>query len=139
VPTAPPAANPAPAKAAVARAPSIKIVAPKAGDTLSAAAIQITVDIQGFIIDPEAVGKAAVTGRGHWHLYVDGAWLHFGATESVALKPVASGPHHLRASLANNDHSPLTPAVEDSIVVEVVGGAAAPPVTDAEPATGPQY
>jgi hypothetical protein len=112
--------NPAPS----AKAPSIKIVAPKAGDTLSANAIQVTVDIRGFIMDAGAVGQAAVAGRGHWHLYVDGAWLHFGATVSVALKPVTSGPHHLRVSLANNDHSPLTPAVEDSIVVQAVGGAA---------------
>jgi len=101
--------------------PYIGIVTPRAGEALPADAVEVTVETGGFIIDADAIGKAAVPGRGHWHLYVDGAFVQAHAGDRVTLTSLTPGPHHLRCSLANNDHSPLDPPVEDSVVVDVVG------------------
>ena len=50
--------------------------------------------------------------------------------DNVMIDELASGSHQLRVSLANNDHSPLNPPVEDSIVIDVKGPAFSAVATD---------
>jgi methionine-rich copper-binding protein CopC len=102
--------------------PAISIVSPQPGATLSGNAVQVQVEISDFIIDTEAVGKAKAPGRGHWHLYLDGEFIGAVTTEDTTLEQVTQGPHHLRVALANNDHSPLSPPAEASVVIDVGAG-----------------
>ena len=103
--------------------PRIGIIKPQPGASFSAESIDVQVSIEGLTVDPYAIGKAAVPGSGHWHIYLDGAFINASAVGTVTLDPLPLGPHHLRVSLANNDHSPLSPPVEDSLVIDVMGEA----------------
>ena len=99
--------------------PSIVIISPTEGDTLDGNAIEVRVAIANFVVDPEAVGLAQVPGRGHWHLYLDGEFVRFGTEELLLLTNVPTGRHQVRVSLANNDHSPLSPPVEQKLIFDV--------------------
>lgn len=107
----------------IAVKPSIGIINPQPGASFSAESIDVQVGIEGLTVNPYAIGKAAVPGSGHWHIYLDGAFINASAVGTVTLDPLPPGPHHLRVSLANNDHSPLSPPVEDSLVIDVMGEA----------------
>ncbi len=100
-------------------APSLRIVEPQDGAVLPGGDFYLRVDIHGIIMDPDAIGKPKVPGRGHWHIYLDGKWIGASAASEYVVTELTPGPHHIRVSLANNDHSPLRPPVEDSIVLDV--------------------
>lgn len=66
--------------------------------------------ISGFILDQEAIGKAKVEGRGHWHLYIDDKLAGFTAADTITvsqdkLAEFSSGIHEIKIELHNNDHS----------------------------------
>ncbi len=66
--------------------------------------------ISGFILDPEAIGKAKVEGRGHWHLYIDGELAGFTAADTITvsrnkLAEWSGGIREVKIELHNNDHS----------------------------------
>ncbi|MDA1219982.1 MAG: hypothetical protein O2909_11130 [Chloroflexi bacterium] len=103
-------------------APSINLLTPWAGQTLSADNVEVKVEIDGFTVDAKAMGGAAVAGRGHWHLYLDGEFMLDSAQGRVMLEPLLSGPHHMRVALANNDHYLLNPSIEDSVVFDIMPG-----------------
>ena len=121
------------------QAPSIGIVSPEPGASLPFGEARVSVDTSGFIIDPGAIGMAAIHGRGHWHLYVDGVFVSANAVSEVKLERLPPGPHHLRVSLANNDHSPLNPAVEDSVTIDVGEASAADETVPSSSAGQPNY
>ena len=98
--------------------PSIEIISPQADEVWSEGSLAVKVKVKNFIMDAEALGSAKVLGRGHWHLYLDGEWVGATAEETAALDRVSSGFHHLRVALANNDHSPVLPPVEDTVIVD---------------------
>lgn len=63
-----------------------------------------------FTLDPEAIGKANVEGRGHWHLYVDGKLAGLSAMDKLTvgkdkLAEFGGGIHEIKVELHNNDHS----------------------------------
>lgn len=99
--------------------PSLQIIEPQDGAVLPGGDLYLRVDVRGIIMDPDAIGKPKVPGRGHWHIYLDGKWIGASAAREYAVTELTPGPHHIRVSLANNDHSPLNPPVEDSIVLDV--------------------
>lgn len=100
--------------------PSVRIVSPATGDTIEGDTITVEIEVVGFIMDRDAMGKARVTGRGHWHLSLDGRDLVIDAGNTTTLERVAPGPHNVRVSLRNNDHSTLTPEVDHNINLDVV-------------------
>ena len=100
-------------------APSISIVAPAADADVNSTVL-LEVDIQGFVIDAEAVGLVAEAGRGHYHVTVDGTTIDFTVTGLIyALEGLSDGPHSIQVSLHDNDHSALSPAVMDEVMVTV--------------------
>lgn len=99
--------------------PSISLVSPEQGEVIEGSVIMIQVRCENFVMAPESIGMAREPGRGHWHLYLDGDLIAVRATETFRLQGVAPGPHHLKVSLANNDHTPLYPPVEDVAIIEV--------------------
>ncbi|MCH7745667.1 MAG: hypothetical protein IIC84_06305, partial [Chloroflexi bacterium] len=98
--------------------PSIEIISPQVGDVWSEGSLVVQVEVKNFIMDADAIGLAKAPGRGHWHLYLDGEWVDATAEETAMLERVSAGLHHLRVALANNDHSPVLPPVEDTVIVD---------------------
>ena len=124
--------RPLPAVSTAARAgtPSIKIVSPRSGATVSGK-FDIVVEVTNFNLSCALFGKPDVPGYGHWHLNFDtmtgpmmGMMTMAGMscqrvlhTSSEGLKPGST--HTLITLLANNAHAPLNPAVADSVTVTV--------------------
>ena len=100
-------------------APTIKIISPKDGESLSGETIDIRMEITNFVQDGGAIGNAMVPGRGHWHLHLDDGFVVLDVGNEVTLEDVLPGTHTVRIFLVNNDHTPLEPRVEDSVVLNV--------------------
>ena len=108
------------AKAASA---GIKIRYPQSGANVTdAAQVAVAVEITGFDLDPAAIGNATnKAGSGHWHVLLDGKLVApQGKIYAILKEGVGVGSHTVKAELHNNDHSPLSPVVEDSVTFNVV-------------------
>jgi hypothetical protein len=107
-----------------AAARSIQIVAPSGPLTVGMhGKISVSVKINGVTLDPKAIGKAPVAGRGHFHFYVDcipsdayvkadiaTCYAAAAATSkatfdlSKSAVKITKGTHVLLVALANNNH-----------------------------------
>ncbi len=126
------------AEAATSGKPSVKIVSPAAGATLPAGDVTVKAEVANFkIVDKQ--GEKPAAGEGHIHYYLDvtpptapgkpavpkkGNFAH-SSELTYTFKGVTAGKHELAVELVRNDHTPLKPAVVDSISVNVqaAGGA----------------
>lgn len=89
-------------------------------------AIKLSISTMRFTLDQAAMGAENVAGHGHYHVYFDDAtgadYLTAGGSPSVDITlPVdaAAGMHKVHVVLMNNDHTPVTPKVEDVVDVMV--------------------
>lgn len=116
--------------------PSIEILSPKAGDTVSGD-FDVKVRITGFESSCDLYGKPGVAGYGHWHANLDftsgpmmgmagekgfGGMLGMSCTDTfhVSTAGIKSGETHaIIALLVDNAHAPLHPAVEDRVDVRI--------------------
>lgn len=90
------------------------VTALQAGDTIT-----LTIEVENFTLDGNAIGGANADGVGHYHVYWDGAsgddYLAMGADAAIEVQvpeDATDGSHKVTVSLRNNDHSPLSPPVE---------------------------
>jgi len=97
--------------------PGIKILVPHNRTAVSAYLI-VWVKVRGIKQNPDDVGSAAKAGEGNWHLYVDNK-LAGVSLSSVADVQLSRGKHTLRASLYNNNHTPVQGAASDEVTVTV--------------------
>ncbi len=111
---------------AFAGPPYIRLVSPQQGDTLADGSVVIRVDVENFMMDPDAIGLPRVPGRGHWHVFLNGDWVAASADAAYFLQGIPPGAHHLEVTLANNDHSPVLPTIRDFAIVQVMGEEAPP-------------
>ena len=77
--------------ASVTAKPSMKIISPKAGDTVSGN-FDIVVEVQNFNLSCDLFGKPAVAGYGHWHLNLDstsGPMMGMGTMAGMSCTPTA--------------------------------------------------
>jgi hypothetical protein len=125
-------AHPQPAVKATAPGgpPSIRILSPKAGEPVTGSFL-VRIEVQGFALTCDEMGKPDVPGHGHWHLNFDtmkgpmmGMMTMAGMSCERTLQASAAGlkpgsTHKLIALLADNAHAPLMPAVDDSVQVTV--------------------
>lgn len=112
----------------VGRGPAegVRFTSPAAGATLSGA-VTARVAVEGFTLSGASVGRAARAGEGHLHFSLDGGRYDFprysgangrlaaklgvagryspSVTPSITYSNLPAGPHTLRVSLANNDHT----------------------------------
>lgn len=124
----PTAAKPEIKDATFTAKPSIKIISPKAGETVSGN-FDVVVEVQNFNLSCDLYGKPSVAGYGHWHMNLDstaGPMMGMGTMAGMSCEKVlhtstdglASGSTHtLIALLVDNGHAPLSP--ENSSKVEV--------------------
>ena len=113
-----------------ASGPSISILSPANRTQASTLGGRISVRVQGFVLDQANYGGANVAGQGHIHYYLDNTTLLAATTSTYFDVPsLPAGRHTLRAELRNNDHSALSPAVLQWVLVDVV----APSITIVEP------
>jgi hypothetical protein len=120
-----------PAKTApVAGPPSIKIVSPKPGTTVSGS-FNVVVETRNFNLTCAEMGRPDVPGHGHWHLNFDtmkGPMMGMMTMAAMSceqrlvvstagLKPGST--HKLIALLADNAHAPVMPEVADSVAVTI--------------------
>jgi hypothetical protein len=122
---APAATAQAPAKAAPA--PSVRIMEPKQGATVTGTMVHVVLEAQGVEIAPAAEHRA---GTAHHHLFLDTdltaadvgipvgmpGIVHLGKGQSeYTFEGVAPGPHRLIALLADPNHVPLKPLAADTV------------------------
>jgi hypothetical protein len=104
----------------VATTPTITIDSPVDGAVVSYAGdVTLTVSTTDFTFDPAAVGQIPEPAYGHWHLYVDGAYVDYGITNTYPVSGLSEGAHTITAMLADHDHTEL--GISDSVTVTVLG------------------
>jgi hypothetical protein len=121
--------QPASALAAIRAAslgkPSIKVLSPHNGDTVSGD-FTVQVAITNFNSSCDLMGKANLTGYGHWHLNVDtmsgpmmgmATMLGMACTTSfqASTEGLSPGHHKFIALLVDNQHAPIMPDVADEV------------------------
>jgi hypothetical protein len=108
--------------------PSVTIVSPKSGSTVSGSFV-MTVAVNNFHLSAPLFGKADVPGYGHWHVNLDsttqgmmGMATMMGMsgtpTFTVSLKGVTPGRHRFWAILEDNTHAP-TIGAQTSVTLNV--------------------
>ena len=108
--------------------PSIRIVSPKDGDTVSGS-FDLRVAVKNFHLSCALYGKEDLAGYGHWHANVDsmtkgmmgmGTMLGMSCAETfhVSLAGIKPGQHTFFAILEDNQHAP-TPHASDSVKLTV--------------------
>ncbi len=109
--------------------PSVKIMSPHSGDTVSGT-FPIQVQISNFNPSCDLFGKPNLAGYGHWHVNVDsmsgpmmgmGTMLGMSCGQSfqVSTAGLTLGHHTFFAILTDNQHAPLMPRVVDQVDVTV--------------------
>ena len=98
---------------------SVRITSPVANQIVNSSAVMLSLTKSNFVFDSSAIGETNEKGKGHLVLSVDGIPQRFDFRDQVAATRLTSGPHSLRIELVNNDHSPLSPPVIDSVSVTI--------------------
>lgn len=109
--------------------PSIKIISPAAGSTVSGK-FDVAVQVKNFNVTCALEGKPDVAGYGHWHVNVDSTSgpmmgmmtmlrMSCGNAIHVSAAGLSPGKHTLFAFLTDDQHAPLSPMVQDQVVVNV--------------------
>jgi hypothetical protein len=110
--------------------PSIKIISPQPGATVSGP-FDVRVQISNFNANCDLMGKPGVAGYGHWHLNLDtstGPMMGMGSMVAMSCQQVMHATtqglkpgqtHTLIALLADDGHAPLHPPVESKVEVKI--------------------
>lgn len=110
--------------------PSITILSPKDGDTVSGP-FDVVVKVENFNLSCDLMGKPDVAGYGHWHVNLDsmtGPMMGMGTmlgmdcstTFHATTEGLKSGETHtIIALLTGNGHAPLNPAVASEVKVKI--------------------
>lgn len=116
--------------ATLAGKPSITIVSPKAGDTVSGN-FDVVVEVKNYNLSCDLYGKPAVAGYGHWHLNLDstsGPMMGMGTMAGMSCQTVfhastegldSGSTHTLIALLLDNGHAPIEPEISSKVEVKV--------------------
>ncbi len=110
--------------------PTIKIMEPKNGDTVSGS-FDVKVQVTNFNLTCDLMGKPAVAGYGHWHLNLDSTtqgMMGMGTMAGMSCEQVLhastagldpGSTHTLIALLLDNGHAPLMPEISDKVEVHI--------------------
>ena len=143
-------ANPLPPVVGIsAGKPSVSILWPRNGATVSGESFPLVMDVRNFRLSCDLMGHPKVANTGHWHVDVDKSEIEstmamkgkqmtpqqmmMGMMEAMAtmlnmgcnnvfdvpLTGISKGKHTFYAVLVNNAHEPLEPAVTSAVSVTV--------------------
>ena len=71
-------------------------------------------------VAPGMPGQTNQPGMGHMHVFLDGVyWNLWSQAEGIPFNNVPAGQHNITLQLVNSDHTPLSPDVEASVIVQV--------------------
>jgi hypothetical protein len=118
--------------AAAGEKPTIKITSPAEGATLPPGDLTVQVQVSHFEL-VDKLGEKPVKGQGHIHYFLDttpptaqgqpaipkGGTFAPSTELSHTFTDVGPGQHMLAVELVQNNHTPLDPAVVDSVTVTV--------------------
>jgi len=128
--------------------PSVSILWPKNGATVSGASFPLVMDVRNFRLSCDMLGKPKVANTGHWHVDVNkpetammgtvkpgtsqqqmmmmmmeamATMMSMGCnnTFDVPLAGVSAGKHNFYVVLVDTAHEPLNPAVTATVTVNV--------------------
>ncbi len=129
--------------------PSVSILWPKNGATVSGNTFPLAMDVRNYRLSCDLMGHPKVANTGHWHVDVDksevasmmsmkgkqmsqqqmmmammeamATMLNMGCNNvfDVPLSGISKGKHTFYAVLVDNAHEPLEPAVSSSVTVTV--------------------
>jgi hypothetical protein len=126
--------------------PSVSILWPKNGATVSGGSFPLVFDVRNYRLSCDMLGKPKVANTGHWHVDVDksetampmkpgmsqqqmmmammeamATMLNMGCnnTYDVPLAGISAGQHNFYVVLVDNAHEPLMPAVTASVRLNV--------------------
>ncbi len=126
----PSSAKPEIKDATAAGKPSITILSPKTGDTVSGK-FDIVVEVKNYNLNCDLFGKPAVAGYGHWHLNLDstsGPMMGMGTMAGMSCETVfhasteglaPGSTHSLITLLLDNGHAPIEPEISSKVEVKV--------------------
>lgn len=110
--------------------PSVTIVSPKPGTTVSGD-FDVVVEVKNFKNSCDLFGKPGVAGYGHWHVNLDstsgpmmgmGTMLGMSCTNTFKASTAglqAGSTHSVIAVLVDNGHAPFAQPVEDKVDVKI--------------------
>ena len=111
---------------ATSSGPKVKVNADKTHAVQPGDEITLTIEVSGFTLDPAKMDQANEDGVGHYRVYLDNAsgedYLAQGANNTMKItipETITDGSHDLRVVLHNNDHTPLDPTAEGSVLLIV--------------------
>jgi hypothetical protein len=110
--------------------PTLKIISPKPGETVSGP-FDVVVEVANFNLSTDLMGRPSALGYGHWHLNLDttsGPMMGMGTMLGMSGEKVfrastaglrAGETHTLIALLTDNGHAPLQPMIADQVEVRI--------------------
>ncbi len=120
----------------VTSATGITILNPASGSQVSTLGARLVVAVSGFTLSSADYGGPAIPGEGHIHFYLDtvGSASLLGTSTNTTFNTgtLPLGTHTVIAELFNNDHTPLNPAVMDSVQISI----SAPAIAIVSPGPG---
>ena len=131
-------------------APSVEIVEPADGSTVTGSSVTVSVNVTNFEI-VDAFGAPNVTGQGHLHYFMDVEPPTEPGTPAVTepgtyvptvnlthtWQNVSPGMHTFSVLLANNDHSAVQPPVTRTVTVNVSPDTTGTPTAEPMPTASP--
>lgn len=102
-----------PAQSIAQNAPTLKIVSPTAGESVTTDDIEVKVDVSNFTLNCEEIGHTNKAGEGLIHALLDGTTiaaltgLYCNDTFTISGEGVSAGEHTLTVVLSENDHADM--------------------------------
>jgi hypothetical protein len=96
----------------MANAPSVRIVSPATGATVTTTGISVRLAIKNFNLECNRAGQPGQIGRGHIHVMIDGMGMQTmtnvecSDTFTISGQGIRRGTHELIVMLASDDHLP---------------------------------
>jgi len=107
-----------------AASPQLVILSP--GGALNKSTVVTPSFVVAFLVTnfqfvaPGMPGQTNQPGQGHMHVFLDGVyWDLWAQPEGIPFNNVPVGQHNITLQLVNSDHTPLSPDVEASVIVQV--------------------
>jgi len=116
--------------------PSLSVISPSNGDTVTSTDIPVSVQVSNFTLSPADVGLPDKDGEGHIHVMLDGMNMgvlinfYTGPTFTLPGQGINPGQHALTFDLASNTHVDMEDTVTSvTINYQPATAMAAPPAT----------